>query len=124
MVRAFVEYTPQRSTLRKNSERFFWKVLDADDSVRSELSASTLQRMVKDYLKRRNYNSICFTQSDHNACPNCKTLHYAVLQYHHEAMLIQREYEELSQRPRPYLESDQKRMDNLSHSINAKQFQE
>lgn len=48
-----------------------------------QLSASTMQRMVKEYLNTRD-SRIKFTQSDHNACPSPKTFHYAILQFSFE----------------------------------------
>lgn len=116
-------YSPEINTQEK-LRTVLHNALDDDVSVECELSASTLQRMVKDYLKRRNYSAVSFTQSDHNACPNCKTLHYAVLQYHHEAVIMKREKDELSVRPQPFSEPDQKRLDILSSAISSKQFQE
>ena len=52
------------------------------------LSSRTLQRMIDSYLKERNCR-IQFTQSDHNACPTCKTLKYSLLQYTQEVKLLE-----------------------------------
>lgn len=115
-------YSPEINTQEK-LRRVLSKSLSAVDSIDSELSSCTLQRMVSEYLKRRNYSSISFTQSDHNACPNCKTLHYSILQFHHERVYKQREFDDLAKR-RPLLESDQRRWDVLSDEIDCKRFQE
>lgn len=115
-------YSPEINTQEK-LRTVLRTALDVDESVDVELSASTLQRMVIDYLKRRNFSSISFSQSDHNACPNCKTLHYAVLQYHHQAALLQRECDTLS-RTRPLLEVDQQRLDTVEENLRTKRFQE
>lgn len=115
-------YSPEINTQDK-LRKVLRLALDMEDSTEAELSSSTLQRMVKDYLKRRNYSTIAFTQSDHNACPNCKTLHYAVLQYHHERMYLQREFDKLS-RSFPLQACDQQRYNVLSKEIEAKGFQE
>ena len=88
------------------------------------IAASTLQRMVDDYLKRRKYSHISFTQSDLNARPNCKTLSYAVLRYHHEWLIMHRELSALSQKKPPPVQSDQDRFDILSDEAAAKRFQE
>lgn len=45
--------------------------LEEDNCDDVHLSSSTMQRMIQDYLRDRNC-CIKFTQSDHNACPNCK----------------------------------------------------
>ena len=56
------------------------KLLEDDDSVDDYLS-DTLQRMLDKYLSDRRC-TIAFTQNDHNDCPNCKTMNYAILQYY------------------------------------------
>lgn len=98
--------------------------LHEDESIEPGLSESTLQRMVSDYLNKSNYSTICFTQSDHNACPHCKTLQYAVLQYHHEAVCLQRELDKLYSREQPFLKVEQSRAEALSGFISSKRFQE
>lgn len=57
--------------------------IEEDDGVNVQLSSSTLQRMINDYLKAF-HSRIKFLQSDHNACPTCKTLQYALLQFSYE----------------------------------------
>lgn len=116
-------YSPEINTQRK-LRKVLRASLETDDSIESGISESTLQRMVKDYLTKRNYSAICFTQSDHNACPNCKTLQYAVLQYHHEGVCLQRKQKELFLQQRPFLQAEQSRIELLSDEINSKAFQE
>lgn len=60
----------------------------AEEEVFSEpISSTTLQRMIGEYLQARKCE-ISFTQSDHNACPTCKTLQYAILQFSYESKVL------------------------------------
>lgn len=58
--------------------------------------------MVDAYLTKRKCK-IQFNQNDHNACPNCKSLNYAVLLLHYELKQLERRYnEEFMNSPSPF----------------------
>lgn len=65
-------YSPEINTNEK-LRRAVARHLEGDDGVDVPLSSSTLQRMINDFLKIRS-SRVKFLQSDHNACPTCKTL--------------------------------------------------
>lgn len=64
------------------------KHLDGDEGIDFQLSGSTLQRMINSYLKARN-SRVKFLQSDHNACPTCKTLQYVLLQFSYDVKSLE-----------------------------------
>lgn len=58
-----------------------------EDGEYMELSSSTLQRRINDYLREKNCR-LSFSQSDHNACPICKGLNCAILTFYYERKQI------------------------------------
>lgn len=89
------------------------KSVDLDEAAELRMSTSTLQRIINEYLDARNLH-IVFKQTDHNACPNCKTLQYAVLQYHQEAKGLAKMDRMLQEWfPRPFEQSRQEELDSL-----------
>lgn len=75
-------YSPEINTKEK-LRQVLARALEDDANIDGELSHSTMQRIIDNYVQSRRC-AIEFNQSDHNACPNCKTLNYAVLQFHYE----------------------------------------
>lgn len=79
--------------------------------------------MIETYLKSRKCR-IVFDQSDHNACPNCKTLKYSVLQFHYEAKELKLAFHErFSKEPRPFLSDMQIEADGFWKKVNTKEYQ-
>lgn len=116
-------YSPEVNTKEKLRE-LLAKALDDDEDVDGQLSQSTLQRMVDTYLVGRKC-TIEFNQSDHNACPKCKTMNYAVLQFHYEAKQLQQRYnKEFGVLPRPFSEEIQTNSDRLMSQLETKRYQE
>lgn len=116
-------YSPEVNTKEKlrNTLR---KALDEDAEIDEELSDSTSQRMVNKYLEARKCR-IQFSQSDHNACPNCKTLNYAVLQFHYEAKQVKQRYDsEFGTLSRPFDEETQRKSESILSELAEKQYQE
>lgn len=82
-------------------------------SVTAEyMHSSTLQRMVNDYLNTKGFR-LSFTNSDHNACPVCKTLQMTLLSLHSEKKLLEHRISERSDVSQ-----------HLSHELANKHFQE
>lgn len=73
-------YSPEVNTLEK-LRKLLTSLLEPGPDEEVKMSTSTMQRMINEYLDSRKLR-ISFKQTDHNACPNCKTLQYAVLQFH------------------------------------------
>lgn len=116
-------YSPEVNTKEK-LRKLLAKALDEDGDVDEQLSQSTLQRMVDTYLKRRKC-TIEFTQNDHKACPNCKALNYAVLQFHYEAKQLEQQYNaEFGKLPRPLDEELQGKSDRFLLQLETKRYQE
>lgn len=86
-------YCPEINTQEK-LRRVLARHLEEDEDTDVHLSSSTVQRMVNDYLKERKCR-ISFLQSDHNACPTCKTLQYTLLRLSFEIKRLQAESEHL-----------------------------
>lgn len=82
----------------------------------------TLQRMVNDYLRQRNAR-ISFTQGDHNCCPNCKTLRYAILGFSLETKALQAPAESRGL-PRPLTSEQYHEAQRAQEYLNVKLFQE
>lgn len=59
------------------------------DLTRDPIQSTTLQRMIQEYLTKRNAR-ISLSQSDHNACPPCKTMRYALLSFSFEVKELER----------------------------------
>lgn len=85
--------------------------------------APTMQRMIQDYLDARHCR-INFSQSDRNACPNCKALTYAILQYSHEAKLASSNLENLQDSPRPFTKETDQEQKLLEELVKTKECQE
>lgn len=116
-------YSPEINTKEK-LRTLLAKSLDDDEEVDEQLSESTLQRIVDRYLETRKC-TIEFNQSDHNACPNCKTLNYAILQFHYETKQLQQKLsEEFGMLPRPFDRDLQTKVDAAQSHIETKRFQE
>lgn len=75
-------YSPDVNTQEK-LRRLVTKILGEDEAGDVQMSDSTMQRIIGNYLGARDLR-IVFKQTDHNACPNCKSLQYAILQFHHK----------------------------------------
>lgn len=97
--------------------------LHDDDIIDKPISSSTLQRMINDYLTARACE-ISFTQSDHNACPNCNTLGYYLLQFSHERKILKSKRDTLATGPRPFLRTQQEIVDFSDANLAAKIYQE
>lgn len=67
--------------------------------------------MLKDYLASKGFR-ISLNQSDHNACPTCKTLHYAILEYGYEVKMMRDKLQLLLQLSRPL---SQQQYEQMSH---------
>lgn len=116
-------YSPEVNTKEK-LRKVLRTALEEDVEIDKQLSDSTLQRMVNRYLETRKCR-IEFSQRDHNACPNCKTLNYAVLQYHYEVKQLQQQYNsEISRLMRPFDECTQGKSDRLLADLETKKYQE
>ena len=116
-------YSPELNTQEKLRESLR-NALMCDVFGDTDISASSLQRMVNEYLRERNFMSISFAQSDHNACPTCKTLQMAVLQYHHDHVFLKREWEVMLKKERPMVEKDQLLLEEKRREMVMKKFQE
>lgn len=79
--------------------------------------------MINDYLRTRNCE-ISFTRQDHNACPLCKTLQYALLQYSRKAKCLRVQVDTLEALPSPYSRSTQERLESVHAELACKDFQE
>lgn len=116
-------YSPEINTKEK-LRKLLAKALDDDGDVDGQLSQSTLQRIADNYLEGRKC-AIEFTQSDHNACPNCKTLNYAILPFHFEAkQLVQSHKQKFCSLQRPFQEDLQTQSDRFTSHIETKRYQE
>lgn len=116
-------YSPEINTKDKLRKELA-KELGADDTVDEQISESTLQRMIDSYLKAGGCR-IVFSQNDHNACPNCKTLKYAVLQYHHQEKQLQKLYEkDFDSLPRPFEKTTHEESERMLAELRTKQYQE
>lgn len=115
-------YSPEINTQEK-LRKVLAKNLTDDDVVDHPLSASTLKRMVDEYLESKKC-TISFTQSDHNACPICKCLQYAILQFHHEKKILESRRKSLEGDPSALSDAVQLELDSLAVKIEAKGFQE
>lgn len=116
-------YSPEVNTKEK-LRRLLAKALEEEDENEEQMSQSTLQRMIEKYLETRKC-TIEFNPSDHNACPNCKTLNYAILQFHYAVKVLEQRYrEEFGSMSRPFLEEIQKKSDSSMSSIATKRYQE
>lgn len=115
-------YSPEINTQEK-LRRVLARHLEEDDSADVHLSPSTLQRMIDDYLRSRNCR-IKFTQSDHNACPNCKTLKYAILQFSFDIKSLEAKQYAMEQAPRPYTRTEHDRAGAIEKDLDVKRFQE
>lgn len=119
-------YSPEVNTQEK-LRKLLTSLLSSDtDAIEdAQISSSTLQRMINSYLESRKLR-IVFKQTDRNACPHCKTLQYAVMEYHHEAKKLEEELNRLLQEAisavsRP---SQQEKIESLRLQVNTKQYQE
>lgn len=72
-------HSPEINTQEK-LRKVFVRLLNADDATEILMSDSALQIIINNYMKSRNVR-LDFKQTDHSACPNCKSLQYAALQY-------------------------------------------
>lgn len=69
--------SPEISTQEK-LQKTIAKHIEENKNIDVQISSSTIQRMVQDYLKPCNCR-ISFLQSDHNACPNGTAAQYSLL---------------------------------------------
>lgn len=102
-------YSPEINTQDK-LRKVFARQLGEEDSAEIPLSASTLQRMLNEYLKARKCR-ISFSQSDHNTYPTCETLRYAVLQFSFDVKSLAAKRDRLSQLPRPLTRTNRECLD-------------
>lgn len=115
-------YSPEINTQEK-LRRVLEKQLDDEDVADEPISSSTLQRMINSYLRERNCN-ISFTQSDHNTCPICKILHYALLRFNYERKMLESKKIILGSNPRPFSWFQQEEVDSVASDLEAKAYQE
>lgn len=79
------------------------------------MSASTLQRMIQDVLAQKGCR-ISFFNSDHNPCPLCKELQYAILEFHWTTKTIEIDIRSC--------EGTSSVLGHLKRSLEVKQFQQ
>lgn len=117
-------YSPEINTQEKLRTVLARQLAD-DDVLREPLSPSTLQRMIGEYLRAKNCR-IAFSQSDHNACPTCKTLQYALLQYNVEKKALNAELLAWNgaQFPRPFTLAHEQRVQKKRLHLEEKTYQE
>lgn len=109
--------------MQEKLRRVLAEQLEDEGVVDHPICPSTLQRMIREYLESRNCE-ISFTQSDHNACPICKTLSYAILQFRKEKKVLAAKKMVLQNHPLPFTKSAQKSFDKISEALEAKEYQD
>ena len=77
------------------------------------ISPTSMQRMIKSYLDKRGCR-ISFSQSDHNACPSCKSYYWEILFLYHEKKQLSEKLSFFEQLPRPLTEEEQKHHDDIA----------
>lgn len=115
-------YSPEINTQEK-LRQVLAKQLEDDEIVDEPISSGTLQRMIKEYLTSKQCE-ISFTQSDHNACPTCKTLQYALLQFCYERKLLESRRNIFEGFPRPMTKTQQEDITVITSQLRAKNYQE
>lgn len=76
--------------------KFLTGMLKSDNRGPGRLSSSSLQKRINEYLEAQNLR-VSFRQTDHNACPHCKTFKHASFRYQKEYKLLKAKLDTLSQ---------------------------
>lgn len=82
-----IVYSPEVNTHEKLKQFISSRSkVDRDEIL---ISPASLRRMIASYLHDRECVGISFAQSDHNACPYCKSVHYDILNLSYEQKQLQ-----------------------------------